>query len=121
FAVLSACVSRGVGTGALESGGTSGEESGVVRFAWESEGTSPSRGYIAARVPAHGDFRGRYLQITTDTRVLEVDPYFADYWYRGWSSWDGWAPGYYGDAFVTTYSGRVIAVLRSATGERMRC
>ncbi|NLE89121.1 MAG: hypothetical protein GX607_22280 [Myxococcales bacterium] len=115
------CATQGSGSGELESGGTVGGARGEapVRFSWHSQGASVTRGDISATVPGRGPFQGTYMQVTSDIEESDVEPYFADDWYDGWDEWDGWGPG--GDAFVTTYSGKVIAVLRSEQGERMRC
>lgn len=116
------CSSQGVGTGEVESpGGVAAERGSAVSFSWHSDGPSVTRGVIAAVVPGRGTFRGKYMQITSETDVEGVGPYFEDGWHSGWDTWDGWGPEWDDDDFVTNYSGRVIAVLRSETGEPMRC
>ena len=115
------CSTKGTGSGELESAATVGGVRGEapVRFSWHSQGASVTEGDISAAVPGRGQFQGRYMQVTSETEESEVEPYFAYDWYDGWDEWDGWGPG--GEGFVTTYSGKVVAVLRSEQGERMRC
>ena len=66
-------------------------------------------------------FKGRYFQITRDTRVERLDPLW-DGWSRpyprtGWRYWDRDMDR----EFLKEYSGRVLANLQSERGDHMRC
>lgn len=120
-ALAAGCTTEGTGTGDLESAASVAAEKGqAVDFTWKSDGGSVTKGTMEANVPGHGVFQGKYMQITSEVDARAADPYFEDAWYPGWGAWEGWdAPA--GDEFVTNYTGRVIAVLKSETGEHMRC
>ncbi len=115
------CTTQGTGTGDLETAGSAGAVQGsAVDFTWKSDGGSVTKGTMQANVPGHGMFQGKYMQITSQADAVGAGPYFEDEWYPGWGAWEGWGPEY-GDEFVTNYSGRVVSVLKSETGEHMRC
>ena len=110
---LTACQTAGTGSGNVR--GTRKP----VAFTWESRDSVS--GDITATFGNGEVFKGSYFQITRDTRVDRLDPL-----------WDGWGRPYarshwrYWDreeerAFIKEYSGRVLANLRSAEGDHMRC
>ena len=112
--------------GACETTGGGGTGAGNVRgsqkpvaFTWESD--DRDSGDITATFGNGRVFKGKYYQITSDMRAERLDPL-----------WDGWDSSYRrGDwrywsdeddrDFYRTYDGRVLANLRAADGERMRC
>jgi hypothetical protein len=115
-----ACSSEGTGSGELKpTSPAPAEKAGPVHFSWKSDGSSVTRGTMSAKVENTGVFQGKYMQITSEADASDTNAYFSDTWYPGWRGWDGWGSG--GPEFVTNYSGRVIAVLRSDKGESMRC
>jgi hypothetical protein len=120
---LSGCATEGVGRGAVEPTASSEIAPGTpVRFSWQSDGVSAARGTISATIRGHGVFRGKYVQITSQTQDVDMNPYLGGGWHPGWHSWDGWGPGWGGDTFITHYTGKVVAILSSDDGdERMRC
>ena len=111
------------GACATQSGGTgSGNVRGTrkpVAFTWQS--TDSTSGDITATFGNGDVFKGKYYQITSDTRLDRLDPL-----------WDGWGRPYartswkYWDrdeerAFIKEYNGRVLANLHASDGDRMRC
>jgi hypothetical protein len=112
LALFSACTSMGMGTGSNDAGDT------LVGFSWTSENNTS--GEMTATFQSTGQaFTGRFFQVTSETRVDDLDPLW-DGWHRGFRGWPYWGGGY-GDSFITHYSGRVLANLVSPTGARMRC
>jgi hypothetical protein len=112
---LTACETTGGGTGSGNVRGTNKP----VAFTWQSEDSDS--GDITATFGSGRVFKGRYYQITRDTRADRLDPL-----------WDGWSRSSRGDSwrywnadsrsdFVTTYGGRVLANLHASDGEHMRC
>src|SRR5688572_1210442 len=115
-----ACSTKGTGSGELQpTSAAPAEKKGPVRFSWKSDAGSVTRGSMSAKVEGEGVFQGKYMQITSVADATDSNTYFSETWYPGWGGWDGW--GASGPDFVTNYSGRVIAVLRSDQGESMRC
>jgi hypothetical protein len=113
--VLSACETTTGGTG---SGNLRGTRKPVA-FTWQS--TDNVTGDITATFGNGDVFKGTYFQITRDTRVDRLGPLW-DGWGRpyrrgGWRYWDRGADR----QFIKTYSGRVLANLRSDDGTHMRC
>jgi hypothetical protein len=113
--LVSACATQSGGTG---SGNVRGTRKPVA-FTWQS--TDSVSGDITATFGNGDVFKGNYFQITRDTRVDRLEPL-----------WDGWGRPYartswkYWDrdeerAFIKEYDGRVLANLRSAEGDHMRC
>lgn len=113
--VLGACSTNSGGTG---SGNVRGTRKPVA-FTWT--GIDSSSGDITATFGTGDVYKGRYYQITRDTRVERLD-----------ALWDGWGRPYprtgwrYWDRdmdreFIKEYNGRVLANLRSDEGKHMRC
>jgi hypothetical protein len=110
---------------ACETSGGGGTGGGNVRgtqkpvaFTWQSD--DRDSGDITATFGNGRVFKGKYYQITDDTRVERLDPL--------WDGWDGNRRGnwrYWSDnddrEFVRAYDGRVLANLRANDGEHMRC
>ncbi len=122
FALLAACSTHGTGTGDVASPAEVGAERGEkpVSFEWASDGASVTSGTMSANVPGHGYFKGQYLQINSETDVNAMGDMYGDYWDPGWDAWDGWGPDA-GDAFVSNYSGKLVATLKNEAGGTMRC
>ena len=94
-----------------------GRSGGRLHDNWKS--TDGVSGTINATAPDGATFAGRFLQITSDTRVDTLGP-----------SWDGWGPDWRrggwaywdpGPDFATRYTGKVLADLSAADGRHMRC
>jgi hypothetical protein len=110
--LLAACVTTGVGTGETDGGGP------AVSFSWSSD--NARTGSITATVASTGEeFTGRFFQVTSETRVDELQPLWSG-WHSRWRNWPYWGDDF-GPSFMTHYSGRVLANLASANGEHMRC
>ena len=110
---LAACQTAGTGSGNVRGSRK------PVAFTWES--TDSVSGNITATFGSGDTFKGTYFQITRDTRVDRLEPLW-DGWGRpyrrtGWRYWDRSEES----AFIKEYSGRVLANLRSDTGDHMRC
>lgn len=93
-----------------------------VMFYWTSKDGTLSG---TMRATLAGDiFQGRFFQITQQTRAETLTPLWA-HWRDGWNDWPYWGHSalqpYPGTQFITHYSGKVVATLESAEGERMRC
>jgi hypothetical protein len=108
-AIAAGCTTARTGADSLASGGDS------VTFSWKS--TGQTSGTMSATLSDGKSYNGRFFEITDETTADSVGPIW-DSWYSGWPA----AP-YWDDAtnFITQYSGRVVANLRSPEGERMRC
>ena len=109
---LSACTSMGTGSGSVSPGGA------PVTFAWKST-DGGNTGTMSATLADRQIFSGPYLQITREVRSDDFGPMWTG-WGYGWNDWDGFGP-FGGPAFSTEYSGRVVASLQDAGGQRMRC
>lgn len=110
--LAAACTTMGVGTGVTRGGGS------PVDFTWSSDNSTS--GTMTAKLEKTGQsFDGKFFQVTSQTRIDDVQPLFIG-WHRRWSDWPYWGPDY-GSSFATHYSGRVLANLSSADGEHMRC
>ena len=119
--VLAACTTSGTGTAIARAPGQPGQE---IVFYWDA-GTDPTAGSISTVLPDGEVYRGQFVQITAETDVDSISPFYHR-WYGGWGyGWDAaWWPGpFYDDisSYVTVYSGRVLATLRSPQGNTMRC
>jgi len=113
--VLSGCETQSAGTG---SGNVRGTRKPVA-FTWQS--SDSDSGNITATFGTGRVFKGRYVQITSDTRVEELDPLW-DGWGKPYrrASWRYWNADSKSD-FLRTYRGDVLANLQSEDGEHMRC
>jgi hypothetical protein len=101
---LAACTTMGTGTGSVSPGGE------PVQFAWKSK-DGGTTGTMSATLPGEQTFSGPYLQITSEARSDGFEP-----------MWSGWRHGWNDrPRFATLYSGRVMANLQAADGQRMRC
>jgi hypothetical protein len=71
--------------------------------------------------PHHGtrNVYGKFYQITRDSRIDTLGPLWHP-WHPGWGGWAYWdsEPE---EAFVTHYTGHVLANLAGPDGKRMRC
>jgi hypothetical protein len=64
-------------------------------------------------------FSGRFFQVTSETRVDDLQPLWTG-WHRRWHGWPYWGDDF-GPTFMTYYSGRVLANLAAENGDRIRC
>lgn len=111
-ALTSACATTGVGSGATRSGAS------AVAFTWHSD--DGVTGNMTGTLAATGElFSGQYFQVTSNTRVDDLGPLWVG-WGRRSGGWPYWGPNDR-SAFVTNYSGRVLANLAGANGQHMRC
>jgi len=112
---LAACETQSAGTG---SGNVRGTQKPVA-FTWQS--TDSDSGDITATFGSGRVFKGTYYQITSDTRVDQLDPLWEG-WTRPYrrSAWRYWDRDSRRD-FIKTYKGAVLANLHSENGEHMRC
>jgi len=98
--LLAACATRtGLGTASSRSGNLH------ANFEWTE--TDDHTGTMNATFASGESYSGRFFQITRDTRVDSLAPLWAG-WHPGFGGWRYWDPGAQ-DAFVTEYSGRVVA------------
>ena len=111
-AALAACTSMGEGSGSTR------DNPSPVRFQWTSR-DGGNTGTMRAEMSGGAVFEGPFLQISATLRLEVLDPMWVG-WRRGWNDWRYWGP-YAEPAFVTRYSGRVVANLRGPGEERMRC
>ncbi len=110
-AVLAGCATSGRGYGVARSGG------GHVDFTWQSKGGN--EGDMTATLADGAVYSGPYFQITRDSTVERLQPLWFG-WHGPWRGAPYW--GAYPDvAFVTHYSGRVVANLAGPDGMHMRC
>jgi hypothetical protein len=108
---LAACATMGTGVGTERSGDMK------ANFSWKS--TDDRTGTLTASLSNGDTYSGQFFQVTHDTRVETLAPLW-----NGWASpWHGWRywNQYPDTAFVTHYSGRVVANLADVSGEHMRC
>jgi hypothetical protein len=113
--VTTGCTSTGSGTGGSDSGDVQ------ANFTWkQSEATS---GTLTARVSGKNGseetYQGKFYQITSNTQVETLGPLWHP-WHAGWTGWTYWDPEP-SDAFVTHYTGHVLANLAGPDGKRIRC
>ncbi len=111
FAALSSCTSMGSGEGTVRDGGA------AVHFDWKS--TDDVSGTLTATLADGQVFSGQYFQVTGNMRVDRLTPLWIG-WHHPWYGWPYWSADA-GPDFVRYYSGRVLANLRGASGEYMRC
>jgi hypothetical protein len=109
---LAACATPGGGSGS----GQIGSDGGSVAFSWKSDGGTG--GTMSATLDDGTRFDGPFVQITSQARAEFLDPMWPG-WRHGWDDWPyGSGPS---TAFVTRYSGKVVANLRGSEGRYMRC
>ncbi|MGD9598598.1 MAG: hypothetical protein AB7G76_13530 [Steroidobacteraceae bacterium] len=109
--LVAACVSSGRGFGETRK---SGEH---VDFTWQS--TGDHRGTMSATLASGQTLTGPWFQITHDTRIEQLQPLWYG-WRPAWRGWPYWGPEPM-PAFVTHYTGRVVANLEGEGPLRMRC
>lgn len=118
---LAACAatSTGMGGGDLRTP-RHGDE--PVLFNWTSHDGGLS-GTLSAALPAR-TFTGPFLEVTLQTRRETLGPFWSG-WNEGWGDWPygvaGWNTPSASEQFTRYYSGKVIANLRDAAGQAMRC
>jgi hypothetical protein len=117
--LLGACATAGMGGGELSRKGKVDEP---VLFSWTSTDGGIS-GTMVATLP-DATYQGRFFQITQQTQRQIVSPLW-DGWVEGWRDWPYWGWGSFGPylwtEFATRYTGKVLANLKTTSGERMRC
>jgi hypothetical protein len=108
---LTACATTGIGTGSTRARDV------TAAFEWKS--TDDHAGTLSASLNNGETFTGKFFQITSESRVEEMGPLWGG-WHSGWNGWAFWdrTPS---EAFVTHYSGRVVANLEGPNAEHMRC
>ena len=108
---LSACATTGIGSGHSRNNAV------TAAFQWRS--TDDRTGTLTANLSNGETFSGRFFQITSESRVDDLAPLWGG-WHPGWRGWSYWdrVPD---DAFVTHYSGQVVANLDGPNAEHMRC
>lgn len=108
---MAACTSMGEGVGAMPGGA-------AVGFDWVSKDGGMT-GTMTATLPDGTAFSGPFVQITSTVHVETLTPLWHG-WPRGWSDWRYWG-AYPDSAFITRYSGRVVANLTGPGDRRLRC
>jgi hypothetical protein len=112
-------LSSGMGGGDLAGDGQPGKP---VLFSWQSQDGGIT-GSMVATLPS-ATYEGQFVQITQQTRGETVAPMWIG-WNQGWGDWpyglQPWAGDFEVTGFSRQYSGNVIANLRNATGQHMRC
>ena len=108
-AVLAAgCTTTGTGEGGSPTGTV------TAQFTWKQAGAQT--GEMTATLNTGESYMGPFFQITSETRVDDLGPLWVG-WRRSWRGWDDWGPD---AAFMTHYSGTVVANLQGPRGY-MRC
>ena len=109
--VAAGCVTSGTGSGSSRANDVQ------ATFMWKS--SDDRTGTLTASLSTGETFTGQYFQITSETRIDQLGPLW-DGWRMGWRGQRYWAarPS---PAFVTHYSGRVVANLQGPAGQHMRC
>ena len=114
-----AVTSSGMGSGDLSA---KGQADKPVEFRWKSNDGGIS-GNMVATLP-DATFTRPFVQITHETRSDALAPLWVG-WTVGWSDWPYWSRPWAGPydmrRFERDYSGKVVANLRSGSGENMRC
>jgi hypothetical protein len=109
------CKSTGSGMGESDNGDVQ------AHFTWQQ--SDPVSGTLTATVSKQNGseetYEGNFYQITSNTQIDTLGPLWHP-WYPGWAGWAYWdsAPEH---AFVTHYTGHVLANLAGPDGKRMRC
>jgi hypothetical protein len=114
-AILCGCKTTGSGEGRTSQGDVN------VMFQWEQ--SSPTSGELHATLNTRGGeqetYTGQFFQITRESRLETLGPLWAG-WYPSWVGWPYWGPEPQ-TAFITHYTGHVVANLAGPGGQRMRC
>jgi len=123
ISMCTACSTTGTAIGRLEQPAGKAD---AVTFVWKSDAAEPERGSISGTLPDGSHYSGRYFEVLKTAPADVYEPAWV-----GWRPyWGGWHAGWYsrpiGDldwpTFVTIYTGKVIANLRSDDGgTRLRC
>jgi hypothetical protein len=108
---IAACTTMGTGSGNARNSDLH------ANFAWKS--SDDRTGTLTATLSNGETFSGPFFQVTHDTRVETLAPLWYG-WAGPWHGWRYWGP-YPDTAFVTHYSGRVVANLADTAGDHMRC
>ena len=118
---LSACATTSTGMGGGDLSPAHHEDEPVL-FAWQSKDGGLS-GTLTATLPKR-TFTGPFIEITLQTRHESLGPFWSG-WNEGWDDWPygvtGWDGPSASEQFTRYYSGKVIANLRDAAGQAMRC
>jgi hypothetical protein len=121
LAAVTGCATTATGMGGGDLGGR-GDAKQPVLFAWQS-GDGGVSGSLTATLPGR-TFVGPFSEITLRTPRENLAPFWAG-WNEGWGDWpysaDGWDSAGASAQFTHWYSGKVVANLRDARGESMRC
>jgi len=111
LSTLAACATTGSGAGSMRGSDTR------ASFQWQS--ADDRSGTMNAALTTGATYSGQFFQVTRDTRVETLDPLWGG-WGPGWRGWRYWGPEP-DTAFVTHYSGRIVANLTDSDGDHMRC
>ena len=118
---LSACATTSTGMGGGDLSPAHHDEEPVL-FAWQSKDGGLS-GTLTAALP-NRTFTGPFIEITLQTHRESLGPFWSG-WNEGWGDWPygvtGWDGPSASEQFTRYYSGKVIANLRDAAGQAMRC
>jgi hypothetical protein len=114
-AVVAGCATMGTGSGSTLTGAE------PVSFTWNSPDSVA--GTMDAKLPDGKTYSGQFFQITKQTTVDSLEPLWVGWrgGYGGFGRFGGWNDWDSGSAFITHYSGRVVANLGATDGEHMRC
>jgi len=105
------CVTSGLGTASSRTGDVH------ANFQWKS--SDDHSGTMSATFASGETYAGSFFQITKDTRVDTLAPLWVG-WRSGYRGWRYWGPEP-DSAFLTEYSGRVVANLEGPGSQHMRC
>ena len=108
---LAACATTGTGVGNTRNNDVS------ASFAWQS--TNDRTGTLTASLSNGKTYSGEFFQITSESRIDQLGPLWYG-WHAGWRGWSYW-DAQPSQAFVTHYSGRVVANLDASDATHMRC
>ncbi len=113
--IMVGCKSMGSGTGASNTGDVH------AQFTWQqSEATSGALTAIVSYPSGSQEtYSGKFYQVTRNSTAESLSPLWYP-WHPGWGGWGHWraAPD---EAFVTYYTGHVLANLSGPGGKGMRC
>ena len=108
---IAGCTTMGTGVGSTRNGDVH------ANFAWKS--SDNRTGTLDADLNDGKRFSGPYFEVTRESRMETLAPLWAG-WNGRWHGWSYWGPEP-STEFITHYSGRVVANLEDADGDRMRC